>query len=114
MGMQPRPIAPTSSPWLPSLRLLKVMPSSRKYSAGLNQALAQTPKAVSRFGIDRVGHHAEVSGPISAVRGGPVILGHRPGHIAVLTVDAAHAVELRARRAPHAGCRALLDRLELS
>src|SRR5260370_41837633 len=76
---------------------------------GARQVFAQTPETISRFGIDRVGHHAKRD---RAKLVGCHLPGHERGDVAVLAIDTAHAVKLRTRCAPDAGRRPLLDRLQ--
>src|SRR5260221_2837523 len=77
------------------------------YSA--RKVFAQTPEAISRLRVNRVGHHAKRS---RAKLVCCELLGHERGDVAVLAIDTAHAVKLRARCAPDAGRRPLLDRLQ--
>src|SRR5713101_2370050 len=76
---------------------------------GARQVFAQTPETISRFGIDRVGHHAKRDRAKLVCCD---LLGHERGDVAVLAIDTAHAVKLRTRCAPDAGRRPLLDRLQ--
>ena len=73
------------------------------------ERLAQAPEAIGRFGIDRIRHHANLAGRIDAPFS---LILHQQGDVAVLAIDTAHSVELRARCAPDAGRRPLLGRLQ--
>src|SRR5262245_37396867 len=61
--------------------------------------LAELPEALSRVGIDRPRDHA-IEGLIETFQGFAI---DDLGNVAIHTVHAAFAVQLRARRAPHAG-----------
>src|SRR2546428_9669072 len=76
---------------------------------GARKVFAQTPEAISRLRVNRVGHHAK------RYRAKLVccdLLGHERGDVAVLAIDTAHCVKLRTRCAPDASRRPLLDRLQ--
>jgi len=75
-----------------------------------NSSSLQAPEAFRRFRIDGVEHHAGALVIQSGLTASSP--GHQQSNIAVLTLDAARAFELRARRAPDAGRSSLLDGLQ--
>src|SRR5690349_340137 len=76
---------------------------------GARQVFAQTPEAISRMPVNRVGHHTKRD---RAKLVCCELLGHERGDVAVLAIDPANTVKLRTRCAPDAGRCPLLDRLQ--
>src|SRR5262245_45633324 len=75
--------------------------SNREADAG--HAFAEGPEALSQGGVDGPGAHAAPERRVG---------GDGFGDVAILAIDAAHALELRIRGAPDAGGGALARRLE--